>query len=175
MAADDHAISPLCEVGDHGDCGHEFATAWFPFRSSRAVLCLCDCHTGCPVAGRREVPEDVWFVKCVCPGSDGRRETQRRTAAIIDEQRERHHEVMQGIELGRGKSDAEIKKLILDAYAARGWEPPSDFAWVSRFIAAATARRGRGVRRALESGRAIRAARSWLRDPANRADGAEDD
>jgi hypothetical protein len=175
MAANDDAISPLCEEGDHADCGHEFATAWLPFRGSRAVLCLCDCHTGCPVAGRREVPEDVWFAKCICPGSDGRRDAKHRTAAIIDEQRDRQHEVMQGIELGRGKSDVEIKTLILDAYAARGWEPPSDLAWVSRFIAAATARRRRGVRLALESGRAIRAARNWLREPANRADGAEDD
>jgi hypothetical protein len=70
---------------------------------------------------------------------------------------------MQSIELGRGKSAGEIERLMLDGYAARGWEPPTDFKWVSRFIAAATARRARGVRLVVESGRVLREARRQLR------------
>jgi hypothetical protein len=171
--ANDRTISPLCADGDHADCGHKFAVAASPFRSSRAVLCICDCHSNCPLAGRSEVPEEMWFAGCVCAGSDGWRESKVRTEALIEVQRERQREVMQSIDLGRGKSGAEIERLILDAYAERGWEPPTDFAWASRFIAAATARRGRGVRVAVESGRAIRAARKWLResgDPRDRQD-----
>jgi hypothetical protein len=78
-------------------------------------------------------------------------------------ERERQREVMQSIDLGRGKSADEIESLMLDGYAARGWEPPTDFKLVSPFVAATTARRARGVRLAVESGRALRAARKWVR------------
>lgn len=176
MSAQESEISPLCEEGHHAECAHKFATTMSLFSRSgpRAVLCICDCHMLCPLTARSEVPERVWLAACTCPGSDGWRENQRQTEATLDVQRERQREVMQSIDLDRGKSGAEIERLILDAYAARGWKPPTDFAWLSRFIAAATARRGRGVRLAVESGRALRAARKWLRESRDQPDDGQD-
>jgi hypothetical protein len=174
VTADDRVFSPLCEEGDHARCGHNFAAAWFPFRGSQAVLCNCDCHSSCPLAGRSEVPEDVWVARCVCAGSDGWRESKRRATAYADVQRERQREVMESIDFGRGKSGAEIERLIVAGYAARGWEPPTDFAWLSRFVAAVTARRGRGARLAVEAGRSFRTAKKWLRESRDQPDDEQD-
>jgi hypothetical protein len=90
------------------------------------------------------------------------RESGRRITAELDEKRRRHEEVMRSIEFGRGKSADEIRRLILDEYALRGFEPPTDFAWASRFIAAASARHGRRTRLLVVTARGYRAARKWL-------------
>src|SRR3954470_19673054 len=113
------------------------AASLFRRSSGRAVLCQCTCHTECPVRAA-EVPEEVWFEQCTCPGSAARREGQRRVKVEMDEHKRRHEEVMLSIDIDRGKSADEIRQMILDQYAARGWAPPTDFGWQSRFIAAAT-------------------------------------
>jgi hypothetical protein len=53
----------------------------------------------------------------------------------------------------------------LAAYAAHGYEPPTDFSRWSRFLAAGTARRGtRTIRLAGETANGLRAARGWRAD-----------
>ena len=35
-----------------------------------ALLCLCTCHSGCPLAGRLPlVTREVWQGRCTCPGA----------------------------------------------------------------------------------------------------------
>jgi hypothetical protein len=82
-----------------------------------------------------------------------------------DEHRARMAEVMQGVDIGEGKPADQIQADILAAYAARGYEPPTDFSWWSRVLAAGTGRRGtRTVRLAAEAARGLGAARERLAD-----------
>jgi hypothetical protein len=69
---------------------------------------------------------------------------------------------MASIDLGRGKSADAIRRAVLDAYAARGWEPPTDFTRLSRVLSAATATQRRKAKLLLEGARGIRDAKRWF-------------
>jgi hypothetical protein len=59
-------LSARCKGGDHGLCGH-----WVGLEATGTgiVLCTCDCHSSCPLAGRLSVPGEQWESECECPGS----------------------------------------------------------------------------------------------------------
>lgn len=65
--------SALCEDGEHHDCPHWMggvAALWGrDRRTPKAILCLCECHKGCPAATGRTVPEESWRSTCTCPGA----------------------------------------------------------------------------------------------------------
>jgi hypothetical protein len=87
-------------------------------------------------------------------------EVERESA----EQKAQQAEVLRDVDIGSGKSAEEIQREILDSYAAHGYDPPSDFSRVSRFISAGTGRRGtRTGRLAYETGTGLRAAWKWTR------------
>jgi hypothetical protein len=74
-------------------------------------------------------------------------------------------EVFQDVDIGKGKSADQIRTAILAAYADHGHEPPSDFSWWSRFIAAGTGRRGtRSIRLVRELFNGLRAVEERLAD-----------
>lgn len=157
-------MSFLCEAGDHSDCGHKFGTAASLLgRGSRAMLCECECHASCPLGELSEVSDEEWQTRCTCPGSVAARVRSREARQHIATMQARHREVMESIDLGRGKTPDEIKTLIQDAYVERGWESPTSFESASRLASAATARRARGLRVAFEFGKALRSAANKLR------------
>jgi hypothetical protein len=104
----------------------------------------------------------VWFEQCGCPGSEAWRESRRRINAEMDEHERRHREVMQSIDVGRGKSADEIRQMILDEYAARGCAPPTEFGWTSG-SSLPRLRVMAGLRGFSETARGLRAAKKWLR------------
>jgi hypothetical protein len=157
-------LSFFCESDDHEDCAHKFGVAAsVRGTNSRAMLCACECHASCPLGELREIPEEEWEATCTCPGSAAGRVGNRQVRAKIASAQERHREVMSSIDLGRDKTPEQIRALILDAYAQRGWEAPSDSEWLSRITSAGTARRAPGFRVAVELGRTIRSAIVALR------------
>lgn len=38
------------------------------------VLCPCECHRECPIAGRWKAPTERWLTECSCPGAQVLRE-----------------------------------------------------------------------------------------------------
>jgi hypothetical protein len=171
-------LSFFCESGDHEDCAHKFGVAAsLRGTNSRAMLCACECHASCPLAAFREVPEEEWEATCTCPGSAAGRVRDGQVRGEIAGMQERHREVMSSIDLGRDKTPEQIRALILDAYAQRGWEAPSDFEWLSRITSAGTARRAPGFRVAVELGRTIRSVIVALRsgDPPAKDPESSDD
>jgi hypothetical protein len=174
MAADESKVSFYCERDRHDDCAHRVGSVVALFGKPGALLCTCSCHAPCPLDGETQVADQVWLEACTCAGGVAVRENQLRMTAVRETQRARRKEVMRSIDLGRGRSAAEIERMIVGAYVERGWEPPSDFAWVSRFMAAGTARHGRRTRLLIETARGLNAAKKFfseLRDP----DESEDD
>lgn len=154
----------FCESGDHEDCPHKFGVAAsLRGKKSRAMLCACECHASCSLGNLREASEEEWEATCNCPGSAAGRIRSRQVRAEMAGVQARHREVMSSIDLGRDETPEQIKALILDGYAQRGWEPPSDFDRLSRITAAATSSRAPGLRVAVELGRTIRSAIVALR------------
>lgn len=65
-------ISSACAEGEHQECGHvrigmrKFLSA--DRLQSTIVLCGCDCHASCPLAGRAPAFLTAWRQCCACPG-----------------------------------------------------------------------------------------------------------
>jgi hypothetical protein len=139
-----------------------------------AFLCDCTCHSACPVANQSEVTNEQWVRDCTCPGSVALKEILLRIKEENDLHQSQRHEVFRGIDLGHGKSAEQIQREILAAYDAKGYEAPTDFSRISRFVAANTARRGtRTVRVLVEIVGALRAARRWAEKNISQSDSLE--
>lgn len=142
-------------------------------RGPGVALCGCQCHSHCALARRSFVPQADWESLCSCAGTDLLRSVLQQTEAEHEERRRRTAEVFHDVDVGRGRSAGEIQQQILAAYAAHGYEPPSDHSRLSRFIAASTGRRGtRTIRLLVEALRGLRAARKWTPPAPDEADGA---
>jgi len=152
----------------HDSCSHKMGGGiqlFRPRKRAMALLCICSCHSTCPMGNRREVGDDEWLEGCTCPGSSYLREIQLRVKKEADQRRSQEEDVIRDIDLGHGKSAQQIQREILAAYEAKGYEAPSDFSRVSRFAAASTARRGtRTARLLVEVVRGLRALRRWALD-----------
>ena len=91
----------------------------------------------------------------------------KRTVPGLDRRTSQQAEVFRDIDIGHGKSAEQIQREILAAYQNKGYEAPTDFSRISRFVAAGTARRGtRTARSLIEIVGSIRAARRWAEDNA---------
>lgn len=76
-ADDDRA--PACVLGDHENCPHLYGYGGAlnlrrPHFEASALLCTCDCHSPCPLTGKRAlVGEQTWHEACTCPGAEDER------------------------------------------------------------------------------------------------------
>jgi hypothetical protein len=149
----------------HASCPHKIGGGVRLFRGKNgafALLCVCACHSACPLAERSQVADEEWVEECTCSGGDSLREIQIRVKEETERRESQQKEVFLDIDLGHGKSPEEIQREILAAYDAKGYEAPSDFSRISRFAAANTARRGtRTIRLISETVGSLGAARRW--------------
>jgi hypothetical protein len=121
----------------------------------------------CPVGNRSEVADEEWLQGCTCLGSNSPREIALRVKNEADLRKSQLEEVLRDIDVGRGKSAIQIQREILTAYEDKGYEAPSDFSRISRFVAAGTGRRGtRTARLLIELAESVRAAGRWAEESA---------
>jgi hypothetical protein len=160
----------LCQMGLHSTCPHKIVEGVRLLRRRKgafALLCNCACHRSCPIGDQNEVAEEEWRLGCTCPGGNSSREIARRVQNELDLRKSQQAEVFRDIDIGHGKPAEQIQREILAAYHNKGYEAPTDFSRISRFIAAGTARRGTKTARSLiEIVGSIRAARRWAEDSA---------
>jgi hypothetical protein len=165
--ADDQRIGHLCKSEMHTSCPHKVGGRVRLFsrkRGSVASLCDCNCHGTCALGNQSEVTDEEWAKECTCPGGVALREVQHRVREKADLRKSQQEEVFRDVDLGHEKSAEQIRREILAAYAAKGYEAPSDFNRISRFVAASTAHRGtRTVRLSIEIVESLRAARRWAK------------
>jgi hypothetical protein len=158
---------PCCQSAMHASCPHKIGggVRLFRGRGAFALLCNCNCHSACPLAGQPQVADEEWVQECTCSGADSLREIHHRFTAEADLLKSQQEEVFRDLDLGHGKSPEQIQREILAAYGAKGYVAPSDFSRISRFAAAGSARRGtRTVRLLSETVGSVRAARNWADD-----------
>jgi hypothetical protein len=75
----DDGRAPACVLGNHENCPHlngyggGFNLRRLRFEAS-ALLCKCDCHSSCPLSGKRAfIREQIWHESCTCPGAEDER------------------------------------------------------------------------------------------------------
>jgi len=160
----------LCQIEMHASCPHKIGGGVRLFRGKKgafALLCNCNCHSGCPLAKQAQVTDAEWVQECTCSGADSLREIDNRVREEADLRESQLKEVLLDVDLGHGKSPEQIQREILAAYDAKGYQAPTDFSRLSRFAAASTARRGtRTVRLISELVGSLRAARKWAEENA---------
>jgi hypothetical protein len=170
MPPADAGSSRVCQVGLHSSCPHKTAGGARLLgrrKGSFALLCNCDCHSLCPIGNQSEVADEEWLQGCTCPGSNSTREIALGVKKEANLRKSQLEEVLRDIEIGHGKPATQIQREILAAYEDKGYEAPSDFSRISRFVAAGTGRRGtRTARLLIEMAESLRAAGRWLEDSA---------
>ena len=126
------------ELSDDED--RRFTVGFYP--SQRVVgLCVCQCHSSCPVTIRREVmPLRAWRGLCTCPGVEdylaGRGELDWDQAVVPDygeheaQQRRNWLERREALDVVRagaaGMSREQIRDMYVAELRARGLEVPPD-------------------------------------------------
>lgn len=130
--ADDNR-APACVLGTHENCPHlngyggGFSLRRLRFEAS-ALLCKCDCHSPCPLSGKRNaVLERTWRESCTCPGAEDER--PRREPAAIQAQRPPQplHRVVDTVRAkAAGQSPEQIKDLCKAELLAGGLDIPRD-------------------------------------------------
>lgn len=65
--------SAACAISSHSLCPHAAG-----LRLPDEVLCRCECHSGCPLAGADSVQLSTWWNSCSCGGSEALRSEGRR-------------------------------------------------------------------------------------------------
>jgi hypothetical protein len=166
-----------CLRGSHERCGHfsdlEAGSVWRrrPTDEHVLTLCRCDCHAGCPLAGRGTVVRAVWRRECTCPGSGRIRELE---AWRVERGRE-FAEVMATVRRDGHLSAGEIEARLRAVPLAHGEPPPLGLASWARIAAAGTGPRGTRTPRLLWMGlRSVARTIRWAVQPgaasANRAE-----
>jgi hypothetical protein len=152
-------------MGLHSSCPHKTAGGAHLLgrrKGSFALLCNCRCHSMCPIGNQSEVADEEWLQGCTCLGSNSPREIALRVKKEADLRQSQLEEVLRDIDIGQGKPATQIQREILAGYEDKGYEAPSDFSRVSRFVAAGTGRRGtRTPRLLIEMAESLRAAGRW--------------
>jgi hypothetical protein len=122
-AAELPSSSSLCRVGAHPDCGHTAGSGAKLFgkdRGSYVLLCHCGCHEHCPLAGQERSSEAAWEQQCSCPGSDRRRALRAAATTIGSEHADAVKAALAEVEVGHGRSAAELETEIGAALRRRG-------------------------------------------------------
>ncbi len=136
--------SPACNREAHVDCAHLFGLGGgFNPRRLRlefgAGLCLCSCHSSCPVSisgERMTVPLRTWRESCTCPGAERERRRLDENGVAFPEfgemwedaqrrSRARKEAFQAARAQAAGKGRDEIREIYLAELAARGLERPS--------------------------------------------------
>lgn len=177
VAAASSTRSGHCAQEVHAECPH-FAggggrvSLWRPRPSFKwtFVVCACDCHAGCPLAGQRTARRAEWRQRCTCVGAARVREAQHRAL----QQREEVAAVLAEVR-GEGRWEAEdVEGRLRRVFQAHGETSPPGLAGWSRAVAAAHARRGTRTPRLLWMvGRGIGGAVRWAWRPAGEDTRAE--
>lgn len=124
-------------------------------RQPFAMLCSCPCHAACPLSGQRKVQQAAWTQECTCLGAVSRRAIYQRRRRVLAE-------VAGDVDVGRGQRPAPIQQALLRAFEEHGEDPRTDFSRISRFVSAATGRRGtRTVRLVSETVHGLAAAKRY--------------
>jgi len=141
--------SRSCTGGSHADCGHFLSVARHLDARPLVLLCLCACHSRCPLADRLPlVTREAWQAQCVCPGAglaagkfdeaereapdfaEAKRQWQESRAKSERESRQRRAATREAFEAARdaapGKDRAEIREIYAAELRARGLAVPSD-------------------------------------------------
>jgi hypothetical protein len=125
--------SQACARGAHRECAHLSG----PHRGFGAPLCMCACHSECPLGGDPAAPVKSWRQLCSCPGAGQERTRQDEAGerfADFDKKRweERRRvararkkasdEAFQAIRAAAvpGKSPEEIRELLNAGLRSRG-------------------------------------------------------
>lgn len=121
--------SPACADGTHDDCPHMCGYGGGPNPrrlrlESGVVLCKCECHSSCPVTGKRTaVPEAEWRESCTCSGTEGER-TRR------DQADGSSRGYLEALDTARARAAGMSREEVKDVYEAelhsRGLEPPPE-------------------------------------------------
>jgi hypothetical protein len=170
MSPADAGSSQFCQMGLHSLCPHKTAGGAHLLgrrKGSFALLCNCRCHGMCPIGNQSEVADEEWLQGCTRLGSNSPREIALRVKKEADLRKYQQDEVFCDIDFGQGKPATQIQREILAAYEDKGYEAPSDFSRISRFVAAGTARRGtRTARLLIEMVESLHAAGRWAEESA---------
>jgi hypothetical protein len=141
--------SRSCRGGRHADCGHFLSLGCGVGVRPQVVLCLCGCHSGCPLAGGLPVAREVWQARCTCPGIDlaagmideaeweeipdpanFERQWQERRASSERESQQRRVARRDAFDAARaaatGKTRAEVRNIYVAELQARGLTIPPD-------------------------------------------------
>jgi hypothetical protein len=160
-----------CQRDAHDRCPHfadvEIDTPWRrrPWAEHVLTLCICDCHTRCPLAGQETVTRATWLQQCACPGAGPVRDQQERA--------EQRRQDMSGVlaELrheGHHPTSAEIEARLRAVFLDRGEPPPPAVAGWASVVAASQARRGTRTPRLLGMGlRGVARSVRWAWQPAH--------
>lgn len=136
-------VSSICVSDKHGDCYHVYGGPLPGSPHAGSYLCLCGCHSGCPLRGM--APDDISRKLCKCPGMIAQREaTQNPTESATGSSR-KISTLIEGIQVARearnqqrqrrgaervvaaaavGKSREEVRGMFLAEFARRGLTPP---------------------------------------------------
>jgi hypothetical protein len=142
--------SRSCTGDRHGDCGHLLSVARSWGIRPAVLLCLCTCHSECPLAdGLPLVTREVWPAQCVCPGADlaaakldeaereevpdfaefewQRQDRRARSARESQQRRTARREAFEATRAASaGKNRAAIREIYMAELRARGLTIPSD-------------------------------------------------
>jgi len=120
------AVSWCAQMGPHL-MGYE---AGFSSRQLRfgflAVLCGCECHSTCPLAGRDRVPGTARPEECTCEATLRARSSEGQGSGgddlpseLMDELRLYREAVESVRPFSRGKSSAEVQELLIRELRSR--------------------------------------------------------
>lgn len=141
---DADAVSSACRGGEHQGCGHVCTGMRRPLSAGRlesiVILCRCECHASCPLAGRAHVSLIAWQQLCACPGGEryrawkedmkepwpGAGEAWEKTRRETVLRRFARREAFRAAEAAaHGKTRAQVRDLYIAELRARDQEIPS--------------------------------------------------
>jgi hypothetical protein len=166
-----------CAREVHAECPHFASGAgrgslWRPRPSFEwtFVVCACDCHAGCALAGQRTARREEWRQRCTCAGAARVRHVQERAL----QRRKEVATVLAGVgREGRWQAE-EVEARLRGVFQAHEETPPPGLTGLSRALVAANARPGTRTPRLLwMAGRGIGAVVRWAWRPAGAEPRAE--
>ena len=118
-------LSPHCRDETHLSCPHAWASGVKLARRNRGsheVMCICECHSACPVFGRESVSDEDWLSGCTCPGATSRKEIHVQVREESEQRKVLRKEAMAEVVALDPKSREEILQAFEAAYQRRGLE-----------------------------------------------------
>jgi hypothetical protein len=132
-------LSADCSKQAHGACSHQLGVGGGVNPAARRVqfgilLCHCECHAVCVLAGQATASLTQWVESCSCPGAQHERELWREAAAARSESSERRRADRQSRQdalnavaaESRGKTREEVRGLLINEFRSRALDVPPD-------------------------------------------------